>query len=104
MFKPTIMIRRKKVFDEKGWTRYYGTDKVDLNVKLDNYAKEIVRLTLKLEENEKQRLEVHLRIVLEKSRSIKKDELEQLKQDFGPKRERVEVDLDEMEQVEEEDE
>jgi hypothetical protein len=29
------------------------TDKVDLNVKLDNYAKEIVRLTLKLEENER---------------------------------------------------
>ena len=58
----------------------------------------------KLDDPEKQRLEGHLRIVLEKSRSIRKDELEQLKKDFGPKRERLEVDMDELEDIGEEDE
>ena len=68
--------------------------KVDYISKYLPHVSGALQEILKLDENEKARLEQHLEVVLEHSRAIKKDELEELKRDFGPKRERVEVDLD----------
>ena len=31
MLKPTIMIKKKKIFNDMGWNRYYGTFKINLN-------------------------------------------------------------------------
>ena len=63
---------------------------------------------LKLEDTEKTRLEEHLKVVLEKSRTIKKTDLEELKKDYGPKAQRNRTDIDspegEFDDYEEEDE
>ena len=72
--------------------------KVDYISKYLPHVSSALQEILKLDENEKARLEQHLEVVLEKSRSIKKEELQKLKQDFGPKRERVEVDIDSFEE------
>ena len=71
--------------------------KVDYIAKYLPYVSEALQEILKLDETEKQRLEEHLKNVLEQSRSIKKDELEKLKQDFGPKRIRQESEVDKIE-------
>lgn len=31
MLRPKIMIQKKKIFDSKGWNRYYGNEVIDLN-------------------------------------------------------------------------
>jgi hypothetical protein len=49
---------------------------------------------LKIDDGEKQRLEAHLKVVLEKSRSIKKEDLEELKKDYGPRFKREDADID----------
>ena len=70
--------------------------KVDYISKYLPYVSGALQEILKFEDIEKERLERHLRIVLEQSRAIKKDELEQLKQDFGPKRVREESEIDKI--------
>ncbi len=78
--------------------------KVDYISKYLVHVSEALQEILNLEDNEKERLESHLRIVLEKSRSIKKEELEKLKQDFGPKRKRMESEIDKIEGLDDIDE
>jgi DNA topoisomerase-6 subunit B len=71
--------------------------KVDYIAKYLPYVSEALQEILKLDSSEKERLEEHLKVVLEQSRSIKKDELEKLKKDFGPKRIRKESEVDKIE-------
>ena len=59
--------------------------KVDYISKYLSHVSGALQELLNLEEDEKIRLETHLKNVLEKSRTVRKDELEQLKKDYGPK-------------------
>jgi DNA topoisomerase-6 subunit B len=76
--------------------------KVDYISKYLPHVSGALQELLKLEDSEKDRLEEHLRVVLDKSRAIRKEELEDLKKDFGPKRERINVDLDSLDETAEE--
>ena len=78
-------------------------NKVDYISKYLPHVSEALKEILTLDDGEKDRLEGHLRIVLEKTRSIRKDELDQLKQDYGPKYKRKHVDLYENEEENSED-
>jgi len=64
--------------------------KVDYISKYLPHVSEALQELLKLDYNEKERLEGHLRIILEKSRNIKKLEFEKLQEDYGPKRHKSE--------------
>jgi len=59
--------------------------KVDYITKYLPFVGEALQEILKLDASERQRLEQHLRVVLEESRNINRDELEELKKDYGPK-------------------
>ncbi|MEM3374691.1 MAG: DNA topoisomerase VI subunit B [Candidatus Woesearchaeota archaeon] len=76
--------------------------KVDYISKYLPHVSSALQEILKLDENEKQRLEQHLRVVLEKTRSVKMDELEELKKDYGPKIKRESI--EDYEYIENEDE
>lgn len=65
------------------------------------YVSEALQEILRLDEREKARLEKHLRVVLEKSRVVQKDELEELDKDYGPKREREHTDIEDEDPGEE---
>jgi DNA topoisomerase VI subunit B len=78
--------------------------KVDYIAKYLPHVSGALQELLKLEDIERERMEGHLRIILEQSRAIKKDELEQLKQDFGPKRVREESEIDMIEGLDDLDE
>ncbi len=71
--------------------------KVDFIAKYLPYVGEALQEILDLDEGARERMEQHLRIVLEKTRNIKKDELEELKKDFGPTRHKKKTDLDSLE-------
>ena len=75
--------------------------KVDYISKYLPHVSDALKEILGLDDNEKARLEHHLGEVLEKSRSIKKDHLELLQADYGPKIERKREDLDSYEEEEE---
>ena len=67
------------------------------------YVSEALQEILKLDDKEKSRLEEHLRIVLEKSRVVQRDDLEELDKDYGPKRERKTEDIEDGDFTKEED-
>ena len=71
--------------------------KVDYISKYLPYVGEALQELLKLEDIERSRLEAHLKIVLDKSRSIKRESLEELQKDYGPRVDRKRVDLDSLE-------
>ncbi|MFH2021007.1 MAG: DNA topoisomerase VI subunit B [archaeon] len=68
--------------------------KVDYISKYLTHVSGALQEILKLDDGEKNRLEEHLKVVLEKSRSVKKEDLEELKKDFGPKVKRDSSDVD----------
>ncbi len=71
--------------------------KVDFISKYLPHVSEALQDLLNLDAGEKSRLEGHLEVVLNKSRSIKKSELKKLKQDYGPTLQRKRTDLDSLE-------
>lgn len=71
--------------------------KVDYISKYLPFVGEALQEILKLDDEERARMEQHLRVVLEKSRAVKKDELEELKKNYGPKRQREHIDIDSLE-------
>ena len=76
--------------------------KVDYISKYLPHVSGALQEILKLEETEKARLEEHLSVVLEQTRTIKKEELDELKRDFGPKRVREDSELDKIEGLDDE--
>jgi DNA topoisomerase VI subunit B len=78
--------------------------KVDYIAKYLPHVSEALQEILKLDSSEKDRLESHLKVILEESRSVKKDELEELKKDFGPKRKFEESEIDKIEGLDDIDE
>ena len=75
--------------------------KVDYISKYLPHVSGALQEILTLDEGEKARLEDHLRVVLEKTRSIKKEELDELKKDYGPKRKRESNEADNFDEEEE---
>ena len=71
--------------------------KVDYISKYLPFVGEALQEILKLDADERARLEMHLKVVLEQSRSIKKDELDELKKNYGPKIEKDDDDIDSLE-------
>ncbi|NTV23765.1 MAG: DNA topoisomerase VI subunit B [Nanoarchaeota archaeon] len=69
-------------------------NKVDYISKYLTHVSDALQEILKLDPAEKTRLEEHLRVVLEKTRSVKKEDLEDLKRDYGPKLKREDSDVD----------
>jgi len=78
--------------------------KVDYISKYLHHVSGALQEILTLDDNEKNRLEEQLKIVLEKTRTIKKDELEELSKDYGPKRQREIVDISDIEELDGNDE
>ncbi|MBI5872419.1 DNA topoisomerase VI subunit B [archaeon] len=82
--------------------------KVDYIQKYLEHVSGALQEILKLDDNEKKRMEEHLKAVLEKTRSVSKEELAELKKDYGPKIKREKSDLedydDEQSDLEEYDE
>jgi len=75
--------------------------KVDYISKYLSYVSEALQEILKLDNNEKSRLEEHLGVVLERSRAVKSDELDELKKDWGPKIKREDTDIEDWEEPKE---
>jgi hypothetical protein len=72
--------------------------KVDYIQKYLEHVSGALQEILKLDDSEKKRMEEHLRILLEKSRSVSKEELDELKKDYGPKIKRDGSDIDDLEE------
>lgn len=72
--------------------------KVDYIAKYLPHVSGALQEILKIDETEKTRLEEHLRVILEKTRSVRKEDLDELKKDYGPKRKRDMTDIDLMEE------
>ncbi len=68
--------------------------KVDYISKYLPHVSGALQEILKLDVGEKGRLEQHLKVILEKSRAVKKEEIEELKKDYGPKMKRDDTDID----------
>jgi DNA topoisomerase-6 subunit B len=75
--------------------------KVDYISKYLLHVSSALQEILKLDPQEKTRLEEHLKNVLEKTRSVNKEDLEDLKKDYGPKIKRDNTDIDDFEEKEE---
>ncbi|MBN2368416.1 DNA topoisomerase VI subunit B [Candidatus Woesearchaeota archaeon] len=71
--------------------------KVDYISKYLPYVGEAIQELLKLDDVERGRMEAHLKVVLDKSRSIKREHIEELQKDYGPKAERKRIDIDSLE-------
>ncbi len=78
--------------------------KVDYISKYLPHVSGALQEILKLDDREKAKLEEHLKVVLEKTRSVKKEELEELKKDYGPKRTREDGDIEDFDESEESEE
>ncbi|MCM2325106.1 MAG: DNA topoisomerase VI subunit B [Candidatus Woesearchaeota archaeon] len=74
--------------------------KVDYISKYLTHVSDALKEILKLDDGEKSRLEEHLRHVLEVSRSVKKEDLEELQRDYGPKIKRENKDIDDYDDEE----
>ena len=68
--------------------------KVDYISKYLTHVSQAIQEILKIDANEKARLEEHPKTILEKSRAVKKEDLEELKKDYGPK---IEIDSGDIE-------
>ncbi len=77
--------------------------KVDYISKYLGHVSSALKEILTLDDNEKARLEEHLKKILEQSRSIDKEEIDELKKDYGPKLKRDNTDIeDEFDEPDEE--
>jgi DNA topoisomerase VI subunit B len=72
---------------------HHELTKVDYISKYLPHVSGALQEILKLDENEKSRLEEHLKVILEKTRTVKKEDLEEIKKDYGPKLKRDDEDI-----------